>query len=93
MKNYALLNENNVVINISIADNDWDSTGWIEYTSINPAHIGGDYLDGFFYPPKPYPSWVRNLSTYLWESPVAMPTDDKRYTWNEVTTSWIEVAE
>jgi hypothetical protein len=44
-----------------------------------------------FYLPKPYPSWVLNETTCKWEAPVAYPDDgtvDKRYHWNEETTSW-----
>jgi hypothetical protein len=41
-----------------------------------------------FIAPKPYPSFVLNEDTCLWESPVAYPDDDKSYTWNEETTSW-----
>jgi hypothetical protein len=26
--------------------------------------------------------------TCLWESPVAMPIDDNKYNWNELTLSW-----
>ena len=45
-----------------------------------------------FIPAQPYPSWVLNDDTCLWDCPVALPTDDsKRYTWNEDTTSWVEV--
>lgn len=89
MKNYALLDENNKVVNVSVADENWDSTGWIEYTNNNPAFIGGDYFDGYFYHPKPYPSWIRSNGT--WNPPVDMPTGNNRYTWDEDTTSWVEV--
>jgi len=41
-----------------------------------------------FIPPQPYPSWVINEGTCLWESPVPMPTDGQRYIWNEETLSW-----
>jgi hypothetical protein len=44
-----------------------------------------------FIPPQPYNSWVLNETTCLWEAPVAYPDDGKRYTWNEETTSWVEV--
>ena len=44
-----------------------------------------------FYEPQPYPSWTLNEDTCLWEAPVAMPTDGKRYIWNEDTTNWTEV--
>jgi hypothetical protein len=45
-------------------------------------------VTGVFYPPQPYPSWVLNTQTYLWDAPVAMPTDGKLYFWNEPTKSW-----
>jgi hypothetical protein len=44
-----------------------------------------------FIPPKPYPSWLLNEQTCLWDPPVAMPIDDNRYYWNEATTSWVKV--
>ena len=44
-----------------------------------------------FYAPQPYPSWVLNETTCLWEPPVAYPDDDKNYEWNEDKTSWVEV--
>jgi hypothetical protein len=43
-----------------------------------------------FIPPQPYPSWTLNEDTCLWDAPVAMPTDDKIYVWDEPTTSWVE---
>lgn len=44
-----------------------------------------------FIPPKPYASWVLNEDTCLWDAPVPYPTDGKRYTWDEATTSWVEI--
>jgi hypothetical protein len=58
----------------------------------NYAGIGYTYdqeRDAFI-APKPFESWVLNEDTCLWKAPVAYPTDDKRYTWDEATTSWIE---
>lgn len=34
-------------------------------------------------PLKSFNSWVLNESTCQWESPVAMPSDDKMYSWDE----------
>jgi hypothetical protein len=56
----------------------------------NHAGIGYTYdtqRDAFI-PAKPYNSWILNEDTCIWESPVAYPTDSKRYTWNEQTLSW-----
>lgn len=41
-----------------------------------------------FHEPQPFPSWTLNDTTYLWEPPVAKPTDGEPYTWNEDTQSW-----
>jgi len=56
----------------------------------NYAGIGFTYdqeKDAFI-PPKPYPSFILNEDTCLWEAPVAKPTDGQEYKWNEETTSW-----
>jgi hypothetical protein len=45
-----------------------------------------------FYAPSPYPSWTKNADTYLWEAPTPMPVvEGKMFTWDEPTTSWVEV--
>ena len=59
---------------------------------IHKNYAGNGYhFDGIgFYAPKPYPSWNFNSTSYLWEPPVAMPTDGELYSWDEATTSWVE---
>ena len=59
----------------------------------NYAGIGYTYdsVRDAFIPPKPFNSWVLNESSCLWEAPVAYPTDGKMYTWDEASTSWVEV--
>jgi hypothetical protein len=56
----------------------------------NYAGIGYTYdrTNDVFYESKPYASWILNNTTWTWEPPVAMPTDDKQYVWDESTTSW-----
>lgn len=41
-----------------------------------------------FIPPKPFPSWVLNEDTCLWDAPVPYPDDGKVYTWNEEDVAW-----
>ena len=56
----------------------------------NYAGIGMTYnetLDAFI-GPKPFESWVLNESNCKWEAPVAYPTDNKNYLWNENTQVW-----
>jgi hypothetical protein len=59
----------------------------------NYAGIGYTYDAGrdAFIPQKPYASWLLNETTCLWDAPVAYPDDGKRYSWDEATTSWVEV--
>jgi hypothetical protein len=61
----------------------------------NYAGIGYTYDSGrdAFIPPKPYNSWVLNETTCLWDAPVAMPTDEKMYSWDENTINWVEITE
>ena len=60
----------------------------------NYAGIGYTYNAGLdaFVPPKPFNSWVLNNDTARWDAPTPMPTDDKKYSWDEATTSWVEAA-
>tara|TARA_R100001460_G_scaffold31892_1_gene62731 strand:- start:149 stop:526 length:378 start_codon:yes stop_codon:yes gene_type:complete len=43
-----------------------------------------------FYEPQPYASWTLNTNSYLWEPPVAYPSDGKAYLWEETSKSWKE---
>ena len=59
----------------------------------NYAGVGYTYDSGrdAFIPPKPYASWVLNETTCLWDAPTPMPTDNKRYSWNEEQLAWVEI--
>lgn len=76
------------------------------YNTVGGVHTGGgtpfrknyagigytyDAVRDAFIPPKPYPSWILNEQTCLWEPPVAMPDDGKLYQWDEDTTNWVEI--
>lgn len=76
----------------------WKQTSYNGTIRKNYAGIGYTYdasRDAFI-PPKPYNSWVLN-DACQWESPIPAPSDagtgepPKRYSWDETTTSWVEV--
>lgn len=71
----------------------WLQTSYNGKIRKNYAGIGYTYDEGrdAFIPAKPFASWLLDETTCQWKAPVAMPTDDKRYTWNEETKSWDEV--
>lgn len=56
----------------------------------NYAGIGYRYdkeLDAFI-PPQPFPSWVLDEETCLWNAPIPYPDDNKEYIWNETEKEW-----
>jgi len=57
----------------------------------NYAGIGYHFDGVGFYAPQPFPSWIKDEETYIWQAPVAMPDDGKFYSWDEDSLSWIEV--
>ena len=82
-----------------------DSPGsWINISSVKGTCIIGNYYDGTgFYSDRPIDkdgesctSWTLNSTSYDWESPVTMPSDDKFYIWDESayqddnTKGWVE---
>jgi hypothetical protein len=65
----------------------------------NYAGIGYTYdsqRDAFI-SPQPFSSWILNEETCAWAAPIPYPTDigttenPKYYSWNEATTSWVEI--
>jgi len=59
-------------------------------TPLNKNYAGIGYTwDGTgFHAPQPFPSWKLNADSYLWEAPTPMPTDGKRYQWDEADLNW-----
>lgn len=118
MAHYALLDRNNVVVQVitGVDENegiyDWElfytqetrlQAKRTSYNTVGGVHLTGgtpfrknyagigytyDPVRDAFIPPKPYPSWLLNEQTCLWEPPVAMPDDGKLYQWDEATISW-----
>jgi hypothetical protein len=97
---YAFLDAEGVVVNVAvfIEHNDLLATtlakesGGVSAISLcdaGNASIGWQRVNDLWKPISPFASWVWNGAT--WQAPIARPTDDKRYTWDEATTSWIEV--
>jgi hypothetical protein len=65
------------------------ATGGTPYRK-NYAGIGYHYdpdRDAFI-PPQPFPSWLLNEDTCLWDPPIPYPNDGGDYTWNETDQTW-----
>ena len=67
-----------------------DSGVALRYNYAGSGYTYDEVRDAFI-SPKPYSSWTLAEATCQWESPVAYPSDDKFYTWDEEITKWVEV--
>ena len=56
-----------------------------------PGYEWREDIDAFV-PPQPYASWTLTEAA-KWEAPTPYPTDEKPYTWDEETLSWVELEE
>ena len=97
-----------IVAEQDVIDSGLFGTGWVQtsYNTYGGQHPEGrplrknyagigytyDAQRDAFIAPQPFASWVLDETTCLWGAPTPMPTDDKRYEWDEATTSWMEVA-
>jgi hypothetical protein len=72
-------------------DGVWRQTSYTGRIRRNYAGVGYTYDSArdAFIPPKPYPSWVLNETTCLWDAPVPYPADGEMYDWDEETQSWV----
>jgi len=73
----------------------WKQTSYNGSFRKNYAGIGFSYdpVRDAFIAPQPFPSWVLNEETCIWQSPTPYPTDGKLYGWDEQQLNWIEVTE
>jgi hypothetical protein len=105
VSHFAKIDNNNIVTEVIVAEQDFINSGvvgdsflWIQ-TSYNKNFRKNFASKGYTYdktrdafiPPKPYSSWTLDEDTCLWEAPVAYPSDDKMYVWNETDQQWDEV--
>lgn len=98
-QNYAFIKDNNV-INIGVFDNPTQELLDIFIDQYNAdscipgnenAEVGGTY-DGYkFWKKKPSESWIKDEETNQWVPPVPIPSNGKRYIWNENIQQWQEI--
>jgi hypothetical protein len=86
----------------------YNTRGGVHYTNGQPSEdqtkalrknfpsIGYIYdaaQDAFYSPSPPYPSWVLNNTTYMWEAPIPQPpsVNGEYFTWDETNRNWVVV--
>jgi hypothetical protein len=86
-KDVAVLSDSGEVLAINVHRDDYELAP-NELLVTTPAWVGGDYVDGYFYPEQPYASWTRGEGE--WVSPIPKPEGD--WVWNEAEGEWESVA-
>lgn len=104
-KNYALIDDNNNIVNVIILDDSLSEEVKNQIIQSNGAVLsilvedprynynGGHYENGILWIPKPCPSWTKDLENNTWIPPIPYPDDNKNYFWNEDIVNWEEVSE
>lgn len=80
----------NFLNNLYNLEENWKQTSYNDNFRKNYAGIGYKYdlsLDAFI-PPKPYSSWILDVSTCKWKAPTPYPTDGRLYYWVEEDLNW-----
>lgn len=101
MKHAAQIDEYGIVMQVICGSVEWAEARlggrWVSTTKhdgdVSYAGVGYTYDEQreAFIAPRPYPSWMLNEDTCLWESPVPTPDDGQSYRWDEDTVSWVPV--
>jgi hypothetical protein len=68
----------------------WVQTSYNARIRKNYAGIGMSYdaaRDAFIHE-QPYPSWILDEETCLWQAPTPQPDDGKKWAWNEENLEW-----
>lgn len=71
----------------------WKQTSYNRSFRKNYATIGGIYdpVKDAFVAPQPYPSWLLNQDTCVWEAPIPIPEGMIAPRWNEENLCWYDV--
>ena len=84
-KDVAVVSDSGEVIAINVHPDSYE-LGADEVLVTNPAYVGGDYVDGYFYPEQPFTSWTRD-GEGGWVAPISKP-DGLGWFWNEDEGQW-----
>ena len=95
--NDVLLDENGVekeALGVSFCEQifggSWKQTSYNGNFRKNFAVVGYSYdaTRNAFLPPRPFASWTLDEENCHWQAPVAHPSDDNEYEWDETNQAW-----
>ena len=60
-----------------------DQSKALRYNYGSVGMLYNSEADAFHHPAPTWSSWALNTETYIWEAPIAYPTDGQQYDWDE----------
>jgi hypothetical protein len=97
---YACIDDNNIVINLIIADEEFVKTldgVWIarNQTDKDSPALGWlyDKTQDLFLPIKPHDNWLLDEQIWRYVPPTPYPTDGNVYSWNQTLMKWEKYVE
>jgi hypothetical protein len=89
MATYAEINNENIVVNVIVADAEFVASQTDKtYILCIRGGIGWTYDGTNFIAPQPFPSWTLD-SNHDWQPPTPKPEGD--YYWNEEELEWVAI--
>ncbi len=90
MSSYAELDNQNIVINVIVADAEFIESllNANQYQLLTRGGIGWNFDGTNFVAPRPFASWTLD-SNHDWQPPTPKP--DGLYSWDEAQLKWIEL--
>lgn len=97
MAETVALIENGVVVNVALAEPDWEPPfgRWVRSPltatngAVTEAGIGMTFDEvqrAFYWPEAPFPSWAFNATTFTWDPPTPRPGE--QWLWDEASLQW-----
>ena len=91
MTTYAEINNENIVVNVIVADADFIATQTDKtYVLCTRGGIGWSFDGTNFVAPQPFASWTLDENNN-WQPPTPMPIDGNEYRWSEEDLVWVAV--
>jgi len=104
MAHFAKIDRDGIVVDVIKSEFDYIASGavgdifeWVQTSYNNSfrdsyAGIGDTYdkVKDTFIKPSPYPSWILNETSGIYEAPFPQPDIDNVYAWDEITQDYIQ---
>lgn len=98
---HAFFNENNIAFECIVFDSHDETlinqvkehlgaSYFLSHCDYGVINVGSEFYNNVIYPPKPFPSWIRDEINSNWMPPIPIPETASNWFWNEEILNWEE---